>query len=291
MQTTWSPTSWRGREAAQQPDWQDPAQLEAALAELRGMLPLVFAGEARALKGSLAQAAEGKAFLLQAGDCAESFDTFSPDHIRDQLKVILQMAVVLTYAGGLPVIKVGRIAGQFAKPRSSAFESIDGKSLPSFRGHSVNAPGFDEDSRRADPQRLVRAYHQAAATLNLIRAFTKGGFADINQMHMWNQEFVASSRQGQQYESVVRQISMALRFMEACGIDLRSDSHLHQVDFYTSHEALILGFEEALTRQDSLTGDWYDCSAHMLWAGERTRDPEGAHIEFLSGVRNPVAVK
>lgn len=291
MQTTWSPTSWREHEAAQQPDWQDPAELEAALAELRGMLPLVFAGEARALKGSLAQAAEGKAFLLQAGDCAESFDTFSPDHIRDQLKVILQMAVVLTYAGGLPVVKVGRIAGQFAKPRSSAFESVDGKSLPSFRGHSVNAPGFDEDSRRADPQRLVRAYHQAAATLNLIRAFTKGGFADINQMHMWNQEFVASSRQGQQYESIVRQISMALRFMESCGIDLRSDSHLHQVDFYTSHEALILGFEEALTRQDSLTGGWYDCSAHMLWAGERTRDPDGAHIEFLSGVRNPVAVK
>ncbi|MEX2588101.1 MAG: 3-deoxy-7-phosphoheptulonate synthase class II [Actinomycetota bacterium] len=291
MQTTWSPSSWRRHEAAQQPDWQDPTELEAALAELRRMLPLVFAGEARALKDSLAQAADGKAFLLQAGDCAESFDTFSPDHIRDQLKVILQMAVVLTYAGGLPVIKVGRIAGQFAKPRSSPFESIEGKSLPSFRGHSVNAPGFDEDSRRADPRRLVRAYHQAAATLNLIRAFTKGGFADINQMHMWNQEFVASSRQGQQYESIVRQISMALRFMEACGIDLRSDSHLHQVDFYTSHEALILGFEEALTRQDSLTGDWYDCSAHMLWAGERTRDPDGAHIEFLSGVRNPVAVK
>lgn len=291
MRSTWSPSSWQQREAAQQPDWEDPEALEAALGEIRGMLPLVFAGEARALREALAGAARGEAFVLQAGDCAESFDTFSPDHIRDQLKVILQMAVVLTYAGGLPVVKVGRIAGQFAKPRSQPFESIDGKSLPSFRGHSVNAPGFDEESRRADPRRLVRAYHQASATLNLIRAFTKGGFADINQMHMWNQQFVASSRQGQQYETIVRQITMALRFMEACGIDLRADSHLHQVDFYTSHEALILGFEEALTRRDSLTGDWYDCSAHLLWVGERTRDPDGAHIEFLSGIHNPVAVK
>ncbi|HEU4867202.1 MAG TPA: 3-deoxy-7-phosphoheptulonate synthase class II [Actinomycetota bacterium] len=290
MQTTWSPSSWRDKDAAQQPDWSD-ADLELALVEIRRMLPLVFAGEARALTTALAQAGEGNAFVLQAGDCAESFNAFSPDLIRDQLKVILQMAVVLTYAGGLPVIKVGRIAGQFAKPRSSPNEMIDGLSLPSFRGHSVNGPEFDAESRRPDPNRLIRAYHQASATLNLIRAFTKGGFADIGQMHVWNQEFVASSRQGQQYEAIVRQISMALRFMEACGIDLRNDSHLHQVDFYTSHEALILGFEEALTRQDSLTGDWYDCSAHMLWAGERTRQPDGAHIEFLSGIHNPIGVK
>lgn len=291
MQTTWSPSSWRLRAAGQQPDWQDPEELDRALAEIGKMLPLVFAGEARALKHSLAQAGKGEAFVLQAGDCAESFDAFSPDLIRDQLKVILQMAVVLTYAAGLPVVKVGRIAGQFAKPRSSALETMNGQELPSFRGHSVNAPAFDPESRRADPRRLIRAYHQSAATLNLIRAFTKGGFADINQMHMWNQEFVASSRQGQQYEAIVRQIDRALQFMEACGINLKSDSSLHQVDFYTSHEALILGFEEALTRKDSLTGDWYCCSAHLLWAGDRTRQPDGAHIEFLSGIKNPVACK
>ncbi|HEX2053151.1 MAG TPA: 3-deoxy-7-phosphoheptulonate synthase class II [Actinomycetota bacterium] len=290
MQTTWSPSSWRTKQAAQQPDWAGE-DLESALGEIRRLLPLVFAGEARALQAALAQAAEGKAFVLQAGDCAESFNAFSPDLIRDQLKVILQMAVVLTYAGGLPVVKVGRIAGQFAKPRSASHEMVDGVELPSFRGHSVNDPQFDAEARRPDPRRLIRAYHQAAATLNLIRAFTKGGFADIGQMHVWNQEFVASSRQGQQYEAIVRQISMALRFMEACGIDLKNDSHLHQVDFYTSHEALILGFEEALTRRDSLTGDWYDCSAHMLWAGERTRQLDGAHIEFLSGIRNPIGVK
>ena len=212
MQSTWTPSSWRQKQAAQQPDWAEE-DLEVTLAEVRRMLPLVFAGEARALKESLALAGEGKAFVLQAGDCAESFNAFSPDLIRDQLKVILQMALVLTYAGGLPVVKVGRIAGQFAKPRSSANELIDGIELPSFRGHSVNGPEFDAESRRADPRRLLRAYHQAAATLNLIRAFTKGGYADIRQMHVWNQEFVASSRQGQQYEATVRQISMALRFM------------------------------------------------------------------------------
>jgi len=255
------------------------------------MPPLVFAGEARALTQALSQAGEGKAFLLQAGDCAESFTSFSADLIRDQLKVILQMAVVLTYAAGLPVIKVGRIAGQFAKPRSSPNESLNGRELPSFRGHAVNGEGFDEQSRRADPARLVRAYHQSAATLNLIRAFTKGGFADIQQMHMWNQEFVASSLQGRQYELIVGQISRALKFMQACGIDLAGHATLHEVDFFTSHEALILGFEEALTRRDSLTGEWYDCSAHMLWAGERTRRADGAHIEFLSGIHNPVAVK
>lgn len=291
MQTTWSPSSWRLHPASQQPDWADSAELDRALDVIRRMPPLVFAGEARALTSSLAQAAHGKAFLLQAGDCAESFTTFSADLIRDQLKVILQMAVVLTYAAGLPVVKVGRIAGQFAKPRSSPNESLNGMELPSFRGHAVNGETFDEQSRRADPGRLVRAYHQSASTLNLIRAFTKGGFADIRQMHMWNQEFVASSLQGQQYELIVGQISRALQFMEACGIDLEGHPTLREVDFFTSHEALILGYEEALTRQDSLTGQWYDCSAHMLWAGERTRQIEGAHIEFLSGVHNPVAVK
>jgi len=289
--TTWSPDSWQDRPAAQQPDWPDARALESVLAELQGLPPLVFAGEARSLKASLAKAGEGKAFILQAGDCAEAFGDFSADSIRDKLKIILQMAVVLTYASGLPVVKVGRIAGQFAKPRTSPNERLGDKELPSFRGHAVNDNAFEEGSRRADPGRLVRAYHQAAATLNLVRAFTKGGYADLTQLHTWNQEFVAASRQGRRYETIGRQIDQALRFMAACGIDLSSDAAVHQVDFYTSHEALLLGYEQALTRQDSLTGDWYCCSAHMLWVGERTRQSDGAHVEFLSGVENPVACK
>ncbi len=289
--TTWSPDSWQDRPAAQQPDWPDAHALQSVLAELQGLPPLVFAGEARSLKASLAKAGEGKAFILQAGDCAEAFGDFSADSIRDKLKIILQMAVVLTYASGLPVVKVGRIAGQFAKPRTSPNERLGDKELPSFRGHAVNDNAFEEGSRRADPERLVRAYHQAAATLNLVRAFTKGGYADLTQLHTWNQEFVAASKQGRRYETIARQIDQALRFMTACGIDLSSDAAVHQVDFYTSHEALLLGYEQALTRQDSLTGDWYCCSAHMLWVGERTRQSDGAHVEFLSGVENPVACK
>ena len=261
------------------------------MAELRNLPPLVFAGEARTLQDSLAKVASGEAFLLQAGDCAEAFGDFSANSIRDKLKIILQMAVVLTYASGLPVVKVGRIAGQFAKPRTSPNETFADVELPSFRGHAVNDIAFDPESRRADPGRLVRAYHQSAATLNLIRAFTKGGFADLNQVHMWNQEFVAASKQGQRYEAIARQIDRALRFMAACGVDLDNDPVLHEVDFYTSHEALLLGFEEAMTRLDSLTNEWYDCSAHFLWMGERTRDAEGAHAEFLSGIRNPIACK
>jgi 3-deoxy-7-phosphoheptulonate synthase len=288
---TWAPSSWRDRPAEQQPDWPDPAALEAVLHDIRRLPPLVFAGEARALKKSLGRVAAGEAFLLQAGDCAEAFGDFSADSIRDKLKIILQMAVVLTYGAGLPVVKVGRIAGQFAKPRSSPQESVGEVELPSFRGHAVNDIVFDETSRRADPTRLVRAYHQSAATLNLIRAFTKGGFADLRRIHVWNQEFVAQSSQGQRYEAIARQIDRALRFMEACGVDLGSDSSIHEVDFYTSHEALLLNYEEALTREDSLTGEWYDCSAHMLWVGERTRHLDHAHVEFLSGIHNPVAVK
>ncbi|MGH2809038.1 MAG: class II 3-deoxy-7-phosphoheptulonate synthase [Actinomycetota bacterium] len=287
----WSPTSWHQRPTDQQPEWPDPVALDEALDEIRSLPPLVFAGEARSLKSSLAKVADGEAFLLQAGDCAEAFGDFSADAIRDKLKVILQMAVVLTYSSGLPVVKVGRIAGQFAKPRSSPNEALNGLELPSFRGHAVNDFAFDENSRRADPKRLVRAYHQAAATLNLIRAFTKGGFADLRQIHVWNQEFVAASTQGQRYEAIARQIDRALRFMAACGIDLGTDSHLHEVDFFTSHEALLLGYEEALTREDSLSGDWYDCSAHLLWVGDRTRQIDGGHVEFLSGVKNPVACK
>jgi 3-deoxy-7-phosphoheptulonate synthase len=289
--TIWSPSSWQELPAAQQPEWPDPSALDDALLELRRVPPLVFAGEARSLQSALARAAGGQAFVLQAGDCAETFEDFSADSIRDKLKIVLQMAVVLTYASGLPVVKIGRIAGQFAKPRSSAVELVNGRELPSFRGHAVNDSAFEERSRRADPVRLVRAYHQAAATLNLIRAFTKGGYADLAQIHTWNQEFVAASPQGRRYESIARQIDRALRFMAACGIDLGADAALHQVDFYTSHEALLLGFEEALTRKDSLTGEWYCCSAHMLWVGERTRQPMGAHVEYLSGIKNPVAAK
>ncbi|HEX6238962.1 MAG TPA: 3-deoxy-7-phosphoheptulonate synthase class II [Acidimicrobiales bacterium] len=288
---TWSPSTWRFRPAAQQPDWPDDVELEAVLKHLSSLPPLVFAGEARALTGQLAEVAEGRAFLLQAGDCAESFEVFSADAIRDKLKVILQMAVVLTYSTGVPVVKVGRIAGQFAKPRSSPTEQVGEVSLPSFRGHMVNDVAPTALARTADPRRLVQAYHQSAATLNLLRAFTKGGFADLSQVHLWNQQFVASSPEGRRYDRVADEIDRALRFMRACGIDTLSQPTLHEVDFYTSHEALILGYEEALTRRDSLTGRWYDCSAHMLWIGDRTRQLDGAHVEFLRGVGNPIGCK
>ncbi len=287
----WSSTSWRDRPAAQQPDWPDPHALEQTLKVLSGRPPLVFAGEARSLRRSLAEVAAGEAFLLQAGDCAESFNDFTADTIRDKLKVILQMAVVLTYAGGVPVVKVGRIAGQFAKPRSAPTETVDGVVLPSFRGHLVNDDVPTLEARQPDPGRLLTAYNQSASTLNLVRAFTKGGFADLSQVHTWNQEFVASSPGGRHYEAVADEIARALRFMRACGIRLADETTLHQVDFWTSHEALILGYEEAMTRQDSLTGDWYDTSAHMVWVGERTRQLDGAHLEFLSGISNPLGAK
>jgi 3-deoxy-7-phosphoheptulonate synthase len=287
----WTPTSWRGLPAEQQPEWPDEHALEQALKILSTLPPLVFAGEARALRKSLADVAEGKAFLLQAGDCAESFYDFTADSIRDKLKVILQMAVVLTYGTGSPVVKVGRIAGQFAKPRTAPYEVVGGEQIPVFRGHMVNDDAPTPDARRPDPNRLISAYHQSASTLNLLRAFTKGGFADLSQVHMWNQQFVASSREGERYEAIAAEIDRALRFMSACGIDLGSEESLHQVDFYTSHEALILGYEEALTRRDSLTGRWYDTSAHLVWCGERTRQLDGAHLHFLSGINNPVAAK
>jgi 3-deoxy-7-phosphoheptulonate synthase len=291
MSSSWSPPSWRELAAAQQPDWPDASALDLALKELSTYPPLVFAGEARALTGSLAEVAAGRAFLVQAGDCAESFDAFSADGIRDKLRVILQMAVVLTYSSGVPVVKVGRIAGQFAKPRSAAFERVGNVDLPSFRGHMVNDAAPTPEARVADPQRLLTAYHQAASTLNLLRAFTKGGFADLGRVHAWNREFVASSAQGRRYAAIADGIERALRFMAACGIDLEAEQQLHEVDFFTSHEALILGYEEALTRRDSLTGDWYDCSAHMLWIGDRTRQLDGAHVGFLSGVTNPLGCK
>jgi len=276
--------------ALQQPTWHDASALDQTLKVLGNQPPLVFAGEARDLTSKLAAAARGEAFLLQAGDCAESFES-SADSIRDRLKVILQMAVVLTYAGGMPVVKVGRIAGQFAKPRSSDTETQGELELPSFRGHIVNDIGFSESERRAEPNRLLMAYNRAAATLNLVRAFTRGGFADLSRVHQWNQEYIADSPEGARYEALAGEIDRSLNFMRACGIDLTRESSLNEVEFYTSHEALILDYEEALTREDSLTGEWYDCSAHMLWIGERTRQLDGAHVEFLRGVQNPLGCK
>ena len=287
----WEPTSWRAHNAAQSPTWPDLEHLARIETELARKPPLVFAGEARRLQDHLKMVSQGKAFLLQAGDCAESFNEGSADSIRDKLKVILQMAVALTYAAGVPVIKVGRIAGQFAKPRSDQYEEQNGVRLDSFRGHIVNDEAFTPEARRPDPDRLLDAYHQSVATLNLLRAFTTGGFAALSRVHAWNQEFVANSLEGKRYEVVADDIERALQFMKACGIDLHDDSSLQGVEFYTSHEALILPYEQALTRRDSLTGDWYDCSAHMLWIGDRTRQLDGAHVEFLRGVANPLGLK
>ena len=291
MASAWTPSSWQTFPAAQQPSWPDQGALDRSLKQIASYPPLVFAGEARSLQAALAQVCAGNAFLLQAGDCAESFDDFSANNIREKLRVILQMAVVLTYSLGVPTIKVGRMAGQFAKPRSSDTEKIGDLEIPSFRGHIVNDPAPNEGARTPDPERLVQAYHQSASTLNLVRAFVKGGFADLSRVHAWTQEFVGSSPEGQRYEQLATEIERALRFMRACGVDTENTATLHEADVFTSHEALLLGYEEALTRQDSLTGQWYDCSAHMLWIGERTRQLDGAHIEFLRGVGNPLGCK
>lgn len=291
MTKNWTPHSWTEFPVDQQPDWPDVNELNSVLKEISELPPLVFAGEARTLKSQLGRVCAGEALLLQAGDCAESFSALSANSIRDKLKVILQMAVALTYSTGLPVVKVGRIAGQFAKPRSSPTETKDNVELPSFRGHIVNDTEFDSSARTADPQRLLMAYNQSSATLNLLRAFTSGGFADLTQVHSWNQQFVASSPAGAQYKEIADGITNALAFMRACGITSEDHPALHEVDFYTSHEALLLGYEEALTRKDSMSGDWYDCSAHMLWIGERTRQLNGAHVEFLRGVENPLGCK
>jgi 3-deoxy-7-phosphoheptulonate synthase len=287
----WSASSWRAFPAHQQPEWPDPDALAGVLERLRALPPLVFAGEARALLSALGEVSEGRAFLLQAGDCVESFREVSAPAIREKLKVLLQMSAVLTYGATLPVVKVGRIAGQFAKPRSGPTEVVDGVELPSFRGHVVHSEEPTPEARVPDPERLVQGYYQSASTLNLLRAFTKGGFADLTLVHTWNREFVAASPAGQRYEILAGEIERALRFMQAIGIDLSSEPTLHEVDVWTSHEGLLLEYEEALTRTDSLTGQPYDCSAHMLWIGERTRELGGAHVEFFSGVRNPVGVK
>jgi 3-deoxy-7-phosphoheptulonate synthase len=290
-ESTWTPSSWRELPARQQPEWPDAAALASARERLAGLPPLVFAGEARALLGALGEVCEGRAFLLQAGDCVESFRDVSAPAIREKLKVLLQMSAVLTYGATLPVVRVGRIAGQFAKPRSEPTEMVEGVEIPSFRGHVVHSDEPTPEARVPDPDRMIQGYYQAASTLNLLRAFTKGGFADLTHVHTWNREFVASSPAGQRYEALAGEIERALRFMQAIGIDLASERTLHEVDVWTSHEGLLLEYEEALTRRDSITGQPYDCSAHLLWIGDRTRNLEGAHVEFFSGVNNPIAVK
>ncbi|MDY5557313.1 class II 3-deoxy-7-phosphoheptulonate synthase [Helicobacter sp.] len=286
----WNPKSWRIKTALQQPNYKDLSALEEAEKQLGKYPPLVFAGEARSLKAHLAKVSKGKAFLLQGGDCAESFTDFNAVRIRDLFKVILQMAVVLTYAGACPIVKVGRLAGQFAKPRSSDTETIGGVTLPSYRGDIINGMEFSAEAREADPKRILQAYHQSAATLNLIRAFAQGGLADLNQVQKWNLDFVDGA-QSERFSDMASKITQALAFMQACGITAENTSTLRETEFFTSHEALLLNYEEALTRKDHLTGDWYDCSAHMLWIGERTRNLEGAHLEFLRGVGNPLGVK
>ncbi|WP_294391806.1 class II 3-deoxy-7-phosphoheptulonate synthase [uncultured Sphingomonas sp.] len=291
MATNWTPASWRDHEARQMPDYPDQGALHAAEVELGRFPPLVFAGEARALRQELAQVAEGKAFLLQGGDCAESFAEFHPNNIRDTFRVILQMAVVLTYGSKLPVVKVGRMAGQFAKPRSTPMEELNGVSLPSYRGDNVNDIAFTPESRLPDPQRMIRAYSQSAATLNLLRAFAQGGYANLQQVHAWTLDFMGRSPWAAQYQQLADHIGEALAFMAACGVSPETVPQLRATSFYTSHEALLLQYEQALTRQDSLTGDWYDTSAHMLWIGDRTRFLGSAHVEYLRGVGNPIGIK
>lgn len=289
--TQWSPTSWRKKPAKQLPVYQDEVALKSAEHEIKAMPPLVFAGEARNLMARLADAANGKAFLLQGGDCAESFAEYSANKIRDTFQVMLQMSVVLTYAGALPVIKVGRIAGQYAKPRSNDTETIDGVTLPIYRGDNINGLDFTAESREPDPARMIRSYHQAASTLNLLRAFAKGGFADLNRVHGWNLNFVADSPLGARYEDLAERIDEALKFMAACGVSGDKVAALRETDFYTSHEALLLPYEEAMTRVDSLTGDYYDTSAHFLWIGARTHQSDHAQIEFVRGIKNPLGLK
>ena len=280
--------TWRDLPAAQQPEWPDPQALRDVVAELESYPPLVFAGECDQLRAHLASVARGEAFLLQGGDCAEAFDAVSADQIRNKLKTLLQMGAVLTYAASVPVVKVGRIAGQYSKPRSKPTETRDGVTLPSYRGDSVNGFEFTPEARTPDPERLKRMYNASAATLNLVRAFTTGGYADLRQVHAWNQDFVKSSPSGQRYEALAREIDNALNFMEACGTD---PAEFRTVELYSSHEALVLDYESALTRVDSRTGQLYDVSGHMIWIGERTRQLDGAHVEFASRVRNPIGVK
>jgi len=287
----WTPTSWRQKPIRQVPDYTDAAALESVETRLKSYPPLVFAGEARNLQAALADVCEGKAFLMQGGDCAESFAEFHPDKIRDTFRVLLQMSAVLTFAGALPVVKVGRIAGQFAKPRSADTETKDGVTLPSYRGDNINDIAFDAKSRAPDPERLMQAYMQSAATLNLLRAFATGGYADLHNVHRWTLGFISGSPSGDRYRALAERIGESLDFMAACGVTPELVPQLRTTDFYTSHEALLLGYEQAMTRVDSTSGDWYDTSAHMVWIGDRTRQLDGAHIEFCRGIKNPIGLK
>ncbi|MCW5680604.1 MAG: 3-deoxy-7-phosphoheptulonate synthase class II [Xanthobacteraceae bacterium] len=291
MKERWSPDSWRKKPIVQVPDYPDQKALEQVEKQLASFPPLVFAGEARALKRQLAAVASGDAFLLQGGDCAESFAEHRADNIRDFFRVFLQMAVVLTFAAASPVVKVGRIAGQFAKPRSSPTEKQNGKELPSYRGDIINGPDFTDDARIPDPKRQLEAYRQSAATLNLLRAFATGGYANISNAHQWMLGFVKDSPQSHRYEALATRLTETLDFMRACGIDPEVHPEMRTTDFYTSHEALLLGYEQALTRVDSTSGDWYDTSGHMVWIGDRTRQPDHAHVEFCRGIKNPVGIK
>ena len=287
----WTPDTWRALDPRQMPVYPDPTRLRDVEARLATYPPLVFAGEVRELRVSLAEVSAGRAFVLQGGDCAESFAEFHPDNIRDTFRVLLQMAVVLTYGAACPVVKIGRLAGQFAKPRSAPAETVGGVALPSYRGDIVNGIEFDAGVRTPDPERMLRAYLQAASTLNLLRALAQGGYADLHQVHRWSLDFVSETPQAERYRALADHIQETLDFMEACGITAATTPALRQTAFYTSHEALLLGYEQALTRIDSTSGHWYDTSAHLLWIGDRTRQPDGAHVEFLRGVGNPVGVK
>jgi 3-deoxy-7-phosphoheptulonate synthase len=291
MSTEWTLESWKKFIAEQQPNWTDKQLVQKVNNEISLYPPLVFSGEVRTLRQNLADAAQGNGFLIQGGDCAETFNDFKADSIRDKLKILLQMSVVLTYGASCNVIKVGRIAGQFAKPRSSDTETRGEQTLPSYRGDAVNGIEFTDDARQPNPKRLLKTYNQSAATLNLLRAFTLGGFADLNKVQLWNQEFISSSSQGKKYQKIATSIDDALQFMNAVGISSDRYASLRMAELYTSHEALLLGYEQALTRKDSISGDWYDCSAHFLWIGNRTRQIDGAHVEFLSGVKNPIGIK
>jgi 3-deoxy-7-phosphoheptulonate synthase len=291
LKQPWTPADWRNLTALQMPEYPDNDALLSVESRLRRCPPLVFAGEARRLRAHLGQVAQGKAFLLQGGDCAESFAEFHPDAIRDTFRVVLQMAVVLAFGAASPVVKIGRMAGQFAKPRSKPTETRDGVTLPSYRGDIVNGLPFTPESRIPDPERLIQAYNQSAATLNLIRAFAQGGYADLQKVHGWNLDFVADSPLGTRYGELADRLGEALEFMAACGVTSASVPQLRETEFFTSHEALLLHYEQAMTRIDSLTGTWYDCSAHFLWIGDRTRQLDGAHVDFLAGVGNPIGMK
>ena len=291
MTENWSKDSWRKKTILQVPEYDDNENLKKVESRLSSYPPLVFAGEARRLKENLAKVSRGEAFLLQGGDCAESFAEHHPDNIRDTFRVILQMAIILTFGAGCPIIKVGRIAGQFAKPRSAPLEKQGDIELPSYRGDIINNIEFNEKLRVPDPERQIMAYRQSASTLNLLRAFAQGGYANLDHVHRWNMGFVKESKQGEQYEALANRISETLDFMDAVGINSDTTPELRSVDFYTSHESLLLGYEECLTRIDSTTDECYDTSAHMLWIGDRTRQPDGAHIEFVRGINNPIGLK